>query len=112
MVQPPILLYRMVGASITHRVKQAIQGGLGTKRNIPYLNPRCHKIPPPQEINCYRECKRGKIQNNFDLKKVDRATTRRPENSPRVKGVTPISERIIKETVRRHKDLMLSLADK
>ncbi len=54
----------------------------------------------------------GKIQNNIDLKMVDRATTRRPENSPREKGVTPISERIIKETVRRHKGLMLSLADK
>ena len=54
----------------------------------------------------------GKIQNNIDLKKVGNATTRLPKNSPKGKDVTPWSERIIKETVKKHKDLMLSLADK
>ncbi|MCY4249307.1 MAG: hypothetical protein OXC82_02570 [Rhodobacteraceae bacterium] len=63
-------------------------------------------------MNCLRECKMGKVQNNIDLKKVDRKTPKRTENSPKGKGVTPTSERIIKDTVRRHQSLMLSLADK
>ncbi len=54
----------------------------------------------------------AKVQNNIDFKKVDRKTAKRSEKSPKGKGVTPISERIIKETVKRHQSLMLSLADK
>jgi len=67
---------------------------------------------PGQEVNCFRECKMDRVQNNIGLKKVAKETNKHPENSPKGKSVTPISERIIKETVKMHQSLMLSLSDK